>query len=137
MKLIVCFTFCLISMGGLAQQTDLTVKIEGLHSEEGTVLLAMYSSKDEFLGDDILTGKEGRLQNGRVTILLEGIPYGEYAISTFIDKNENGLLDTNFIGIPKEPYAFSMNASNNFGPPSFKEAAFELDSPNQTITITY
>ena len=38
------------------------------------------------------------------------IPPGSYAIKLHIDENENGKLDTNFIGIPKEQYGISNNA---------------------------
>lgn len=51
---------------------------------------------------------------------------GFYAISSFHDENANSNLDTNFLGIPKEPYGFSNNASKPFGPPDFDEAKFEV-----------
>lgn len=101
------------------------------------VLLALYTSHADFLGEDIFMGKEASVIHGKATIVFQNVPYGRYAMSSFFDKNENGRLDTNFIGIPKEPYAFSMNPSSNFGPPSFDEAAFTLDSLSQSITITY
>jgi len=43
-------------------------------------------------------------------------------------------LDTNFIGIPKEPYAFSNNATGFMGPPSFKESKISLNA-DKTIAI--
>jgi len=33
---------------------------------------------------------------------LAGIPPGTYAIACYHDENDNGKLDTNFLGIPKE-----------------------------------
>ena len=54
------------------------------------------------------------------------LPPGEYALSIFYDKNDNGELDTNFIGIPKEPVALSNNARPSFGPPKYKDAVFTL-----------
>ncbi len=42
-------------------------------------------------------------------------------------------MNQNFLGIPKEGYAFSNNASGTFGPPDFKDAAFKLEDE---ITIT-
>lgn len=137
MRLYFCFMFSLFSLGTYAQKTTLTVKVEGIRAEEGKILLALYESEVEFLGDEIYIGKEAHIHQGRATFVLENIPHGLYAISTFFDKNENGELDTNFIGIPKEPYAFSMNAKGNFGPPSFEQAAFRLRSPSDTLTITY
>ena len=44
----------------------------------------------------------------------------------FYDANNNGKLDTNFIGIPKEPVALSNNARPKFGPPKYKDAVFAV-----------
>ena len=41
--------------------------------------------------------------------------------------NENKKIDTNFLGIPKEPYGFSNQKKGRFGPPKFKEVVFKLN----------
>ena len=43
------------------------------------------------------------------------------------DENNNGILDKNFLGIPKEGYGFSTNPFV-FGTPDFDDAKFELNS---------
>lgn len=48
------------------------------------------------------------------------------AIAVFQDIDGNGKLTKNQMGIPREPYGFSNNARGMFGPPAFKQAAFEL-----------
>jgi uncharacterized protein (DUF2141 family) len=58
---------------------------------------------------------------------------GAYAISIFQDENRNGELDSNFIGIPKEPYGFSNNLKK-MRPPSFEEALFEYEA-NEVVEI--
>ena len=35
-------------------------------------------------------------------------------------------MDTNFLGIPKEPIGISNNAKGFMGPPKYKDAKFEL-----------
>jgi hypothetical protein len=61
------------------------------------------------------------------------------AIGVYIDENENGKLDTNFFGIPKEQYGFSNN-TKAFGIPKFEAAAFAIDtyikSSNRLITMS-
>ena len=53
----------------------------------------------------------------------------------YVDENENGLIDKNFIGIPKEP----LGISNNYrpkGPPAFGRAKFAIgDGKSITIDI--
>lgn len=58
--------------------------------------------------------------------VLKDIPLGTYAIAISQDVNGNGKQDTNWIGIPKEPYGFSNNAKGKMGPPDFEDAKFEL-----------
>ena len=54
------------------------------------------------------------------------LPPGTWAVLSFQDENDNGKLDRNVLGIPKERYAFSRDARGRFGPPSFEDAAFVL-----------
>ena len=51
---------------------------------------------------------------------------GVYAISLFVDSNDNKIIDKNFLGIPSEQYGFSNNATGFLGSPSFKDASFNL-----------
>ena len=52
------------------------------------------------------------------------IPPGTYAIKLHIDENENGELDTNFLGIPREQYG----TSNNLLFLDFEAASFVIDT---------
>jgi uncharacterized protein (DUF2141 family) len=56
--------------------------------------------------------------------VFKGVPSGVYGISAFHDQNNNGKLDTNFIGLPTEDYCASRDARNTFGPPRFADAKF-------------
>ncbi|GIU67462.1 DUF2141 domain-containing protein [Candidatus Phycosocius spiralis] len=47
-------------------------------------------------------------------------------VRAFRDTNGNQKLDTNLIGIPSEPYAFSNNAKANLGPPKPESTRFIL-----------
>ena len=57
------------------------------------------------------------------------LPYGEYAISLFVDFNGNKKLDKNFLGIPKEQYGFSNNVMGKMSPPTFDQAKFAIAGP--------
>ena len=49
---------------------------------------------------------------------------GIYAFVLYFGVNLNNKLEKNFVGIPKEPDAFSNNARGFFGTPSFEYALF-------------
>lgn len=68
-------------------------------------------------------------------IYFDEIPVGEYAAAVFQDVDNNGELRTNFLGVPREPVGFSMDARIRMGPPSYRDAAFEVQA-GETITLT-
>jgi uncharacterized protein (DUF2141 family) len=65
--------------------------------------------------------------NGATALCVFGkIHEGTYGVSAFHDQNENGKLDTNFLGMPIEDYCASNNARGVLGPPSFDDAKFSF-----------
>ena len=56
----------------------------------------------------------------------KAIKPGIYAISAFVDVNDNQQLDSNFLGIPKEPYCFSNNYKPMFSAPTFNNCAITI-----------
>lgn len=110
--------------GGIA------VKVTNFESSKGNVMFRVYSGKDNWLGDDMVFNEIYALadiyRDGAITLELE-LPDGEYAFSIIHDENGNRKLDTNFIGIPKEPGVVSNSAPAKFGPPKYDDAKFQVE----------
>ena len=123
-KIIIAIAFFISSLV-TAQNVNLTVKISGLKSNAGAVLVGLYNSDGTFL-KKAYKGVTSDIKANEATVTFSNIPKGEYAISAYHDKNKNGKLDTNFIGIPKEDYASSNNAKGVMGPPKYEDAKFDL-----------
>ncbi len=106
---------------------DLKVKVQGNKGDEGQYLVAVYSDAESFLNAKKAV-KEAviKVNDAKDGITLTDLPVGTYALAVIHDKNANGNLDTNFLGIPKEPFGTSQNAPSRFGPPSFEQSKFEL-----------
>lgn len=102
----------------------LIVEINNLETAEGIMRLAVYDQHN-FLSktDYVLTHSVAVEQLGTVSIEIE-LPHGEFALSVYQDINGDGILNTNFFGIPSEPYGFSNNGVGKFGPPEFSEVKF-------------
>lgn len=120
---------------------ELRLEISGLAGQQGKVYYSVYNSEDTWLGDERVAGAAVDIESakeGELVIATVALPPGAYAISIFYDANGNGELDTNFIGIPKEPVALSNNAKAKFGPPKYKDALFTLAEGGgvQAIAIT-
>ncbi len=113
---------------------DLTVEVNGVASEKGNVMVALYKRDDKWMGKST-AGNMITAKKGMVTVSFKDLPEGEYAISLFVDENSNGKLDSNAMGIPIEPYAFSNDASGNFGPPTFEQAKFVVGKDSKSIVI--
>lgn len=125
------FILLLYSFSGSAQHT-LTIEAEGIGSSEGFIAVGVYNTKDTFLKEGkTFTGTFEPSKEGTTEITITDLPKGIYAVSIFHDKNGNKVLDTNFIGIPKEPVAFYKGKMKTFGPPGFEECSFVVDSDTE------
>ncbi|MDY2588115.1 DUF2141 domain-containing protein [Winogradskyella aquimaris] len=135
-KIATAIILSIMSSNVYAQETfNLTVKIEDADSNDGQIFVSVYNTAANFL-DTSYKGAISKITNNGCVVTFEGLPKGTYAVSTFHDENDNGKLDTNFIGIPKEDYGCSNGAKGIImGPPKWKDAKFELQT-DQTITIT-
>ena len=116
----------------------LTVVISDVRSDIGVLNIGIYDNKNDWLGSSTvqkrsLTVREHKV-GGVVTTSFEVEP-GEYAISVHHDDNDNGKMDTNFIGIPKEPTGLSNGAVPKFGPPKYKDAAFRVGNEGLEMPI--
>jgi len=110
-------------------QTTLSINVTGVASTEGNISIGLYTSEKGFLKtDQICRGAFVKSIRGTTTAVFENLPKNTYAIAVFHDANSNEELDTNFLGIPKEPLGFSKGKLKTFGPPSFEECSFVLDS---------
>jgi uncharacterized protein (DUF2141 family) len=112
-----------------ADDANLRVVATNVKSDQGKLYVWVYDKKDDWLSDRYRTQKSvpvaGNRQGDKVTVELL-LPAGEYALSIFQDVNDDGKLERNFIGLPKEPAGLSNNLRPKFGPPKYKDAAFPV-----------
>jgi uncharacterized protein (DUF2141 family) len=117
--------------GGIATATradTLNVVLENIEAPEGAIMMQVMAGESEFAGDTPpVASFIQRAQNGEISFSTSGLPAGEYAVRVMHDRNGNGELDANFVGIPTEPWAFSNNATGNFGPPGWDKVKFTLE----------
>ena len=112
----------------------LTIVITNVQSSTGTVMVQVLASEEQFKGEGQVAAFAEAAVEGEMRFQTANLPKGEYAFRVMHDENDNGRLDSNFVGMPKEPWAFSNNAMGNFGPPGWDDVRFTLDN-NAAITI--
>ena len=113
---------------------DLSVRLTGAPAN-GTLVFQVYDAADTF-GDLRDPAQEIALPaRGDGDYLLQNVVDGQIAVLVYLDENANGILDKNFIGIPRE----MLGISNNYqpkGPPSFSRASFNFSpAGEQAIEI--
>ena len=103
----------------------LTLTITGLISETAPIIMSFYVKEATFLE------KKAQLRTYRfvpmgytITVKVNDLDFGIYAIAAYQDVNSSGQIDRNFLGIPKEPYAFSNNIRPKAAAPKFKDCKF-------------
>lgn len=116
-------------------QNELVVEVQGVRSSDGNINVAVYNKADGFLKfEGVYKSDSTKAIAGKTKIRIENLPSGEYALAVFHDENGNNILDTNWLGIPREPVGFSNSRMKTFGPPSFHECSFSLHS-NRSVEV--
>jgi uncharacterized protein (DUF2141 family) len=114
------------------QAGELRITIRNVESEKGKVMIALYNSEANYKSDDLRHASACKLdyrsqglvmtaRKGNMTAVFADLPPGQYGVAVFQDVNDNGKLDSSFVGMPTEPYGFGNDAPLQFGPPEYKD----------------
>lgn len=122
------------------QAATLSIDISNFQNQVGSANVAIYADKKSWLDEDLAIARKSVVvadcidEGGVVSVEFE-LDAGDYAVAVHHDDNDNGKMDTNFIGIPKEPVGLSNGAVPKFGPPKYKDAVFPMGEDGAAITI--
>lgn len=128
-----CFVF-----SGLANANgfSLSIEVQHLSHDKGEVIAYLYNDASAFPTKPKLAiaQQASKIIKNQAHLSFTNLQAGVYAIAVIHDENGNRKLDSNWLGIPKEPVGASNDAKGHFGPPKFEDAKFNLDK-NMTIKI--
>ena len=124
----------LLATCALSAQNKLTIVVDGIENLKGHLVVGVYD-EENFMKSSPKYGQIVKVESETITIELENVMPGEYAISLYHDENDNKKLDTGAFGIPKEKYGFSNNARGKMGPPKYDDCKFIAEG-NMVIYIT-
>lgn len=117
----------LLTAVAAAHAGDLSVDVTIAGQRQGAVRAALFDKADGFPRGAALRTATARTVQGKASLQFTGLPPGDYALTAYLDENDNNKLDSNLFGLPTEPYGFSRNARGMTGPPPFADAAFRVD----------
>ena len=111
----------------------LTIEVASFENTKGVLRVCVTDQKDDFLKSCAFS-KIVTVEDDTVSLKIENIEKGNYAVSVYHDENNSGILETGGVfGIPLEPFGFSNNPNITFGP-SYKKSVFKMTS-DKNISI--
>lgn len=142
-KIMLIILMSLVSFIGLAQNQNsqdeffkVTIEINNITSDKGTVYYSIYDSEENFENRIPLISQRAIIKEGKSTISFDELKEGTYAILCYHDKNDNKKMDFSLNGMPLEDYGMTNNVMF-FGPPIFSDAKFEVSDTNLIFEIKF
>jgi uncharacterized protein (DUF2141 family) len=112
----------------------LVIRLENVRAAKGAIWVAAYDSAENFMVEAKAVGRKFAAdKTGTLELKMEGLKFGSQALAIFHDLDGNGRLNTNFFGIPTEPFAFSQKPPSKFRAPIFEEVQFDFRQSGQVL----
>jgi uncharacterized protein (DUF2141 family) len=134
-KLIVLFLSITLANAQETKGQTITVTIDNVRNNNGKVSFALHTA-DTFMKGPGLQNAKSSIENGKATITFKNVVPGIYAIMVLHDENENGKMDFQDNGRPKEDYGTSNNPIS-YGPPQFSDSKFKVSNEDLNIKIRF
>lgn len=116
-----------------------SVRVSGVASATGKLTVHVYNDPDPkvFLKREFLIIRQdlANQQPGQVAQVSIPLPPGEYAISAYHDRNDNGKIDSNLIGVPSEPYGWANRVHPKWSPPAWKDVRVTVAAGMNPVEI--
>lgn len=114
------------------------IEFSNLSGKKGDLIIAVFDNAGDFTkgeaGKPVQTLKVPVKAGEVVSKATLKLPAGDYAVSTILDENGNGKLDTKF-GIPSERFGFSNNPPIKFGAPSYSECEVRVEEKTKLSIV--
>jgi len=132
---VLCLLVLAPALARAADTGSLTVTVLNVSDAGGQLRVGVYDEagfKDKH-GTPV-AGRQVLARPGTMTVTIENIAPGIYAVKMFQDVNRNGFFD--FSSRMVEPYGLSNDPAVTAGLPNFDDAKFPVAAGANAITIT-
>ena len=121
-----------------AYSQTMTITIHNIRSANGKISVSVFANEEEFKANKpsyTQVFDKTNLKNKTCTVSME-YKSGTYGLSVYDDENDNGKMDYNFLGIPKEGFGLSNYQIKGLSRPAFKDFSFPLkNNENKAVTV--
>ncbi len=103
--------------------------ITQIRNDKGWIIVSLFDRPQGFPADSAVAIRYFivEAQQPSLSINIDNLPVGQYAIAVIHDENQNMKLDTNFMGAPIEGFA-SSGSNRRFSAPKFDSSKFKVIS---------
>jgi len=110
------------------------VEITNVAVNDGIVYITVFANANEFRREE--PSFHFAVESNRTVVSQQiTLPAGEYLIAAFQDSNNNGQLDSNLFGVPRELVGISNYSGRGFPSRDFNRHKIPINSSTGTITI--
>lgn len=118
-----------------AAANDLTIIVHGVKDNRGVVRVDV-CDRANFLSDKCPYKAEAPSVPGDTIIEIRDLPPGIYAVQAFHDANNDGEMQQNFLGIPREGVGFGNGAKIGLSAPGFEASSVDVTGPGAKTDVT-
>ncbi|MDF1825474.1 MAG: DUF2141 domain-containing protein [Verrucomicrobiales bacterium] len=123
----------------IADEAGVTLRItvSNIPGVKGNLLVGLFDSEKSFTKSPMAVSPKVKVvSTDDLVVEIPNVKPGTYAVSVVQDLNGNGKLDKSFVGMPKEPLAFSVIPEIPRGKPEFDDCSFAVGEEGVEMTIS-
>lgn len=129
-------TLALALAAASPQAAELVVRVTGLSAPLSQVGCSLFASDVGFPMDNAGARVQWLAADAQgVLCRFSGVSPGTYAVAVGHDLNGNRRVDTNFVGLPTEPWGVSNNVRPRLRAPRFEEATLQIPADIAEVVI--
>lgn len=116
--------------------SKLVVQVNGFANQSGQVCASLFANSQGFPNN---RQKVVQRQCTKIavptTITFKNLKAGSYAVAVIHDRNNDGTLNRNNLGMPLEGYGFSRNPKTETAPPKFQDAVVFVAGASTNVQV--
>lgn len=110
------------------------VTITGLKTDDGQVKVEVFDTEENWTKKSTYEFT-CKIKDKKCECTMENIPYGDYAVFAYQDKNSNAELDLINKTLPAEPFGYSRIKQMVMGPARWNDVNFSIASPKMEMEV--
>lgn len=115
---------------------DIIVYVDNIERKKGDIYVGLFNNSKTFRKiKQVYKYAKTDEYSDEAVLIIEDVPFDEYAVVIFQDYNRNQKFDKNFMGIPQEPFGFSTNYIVSTSAPEYKEVTFTHNDEDTELNI--